>query len=175
MSVCWPLCQSAGVSAGLCLLCTMYHVPFSRSGLCAGLCLPAGLSASLPAFLSVSVCLLASLPVCRRFCRSLSACWPLCQSAGVSAGFCLPAGLSAVLLACCVCLGLPGDSRLPFSLSACARSFVVGGHIATSPLICAASIFSLACLFSCPVLTLVVHVDILMFAVVRCCFFCCCL
>ncbi len=153
MSVCWPLCQSAGVFVGLCL--------------------PAGLFASLPAFLSVSVCLLASLPVCRRFCRFLSACWPLCQSAGVSVGLCLSAGLSAALLACCVCLGLPGDSRLPFSLSACAWSFAVGGHIATSPLICAASTFSLACL-SCPAFSSVVYVDILMFAVVRCCFFCCC-
>ncbi|WP_419634418.1 hypothetical protein, partial [Thiolapillus sp.] len=71
--------------------------------------------------------LLAALPLC----------WPLCRSAGRSAALlaalplcwflCRSAGLSAALLACCVCLGLPGDSRLPFFLSACAWSFVVGG------------------------------------------------
>ena len=118
--VCWPLCQSAGVSAGFCL--------------------SAGLSAALLAFLPL--------------------CWPLCRSAG----------LSAALLACCVCLGLPGDSRLPFSLSACAWSFAVGGHIATSPLICAASIFSLACL-CCPAFSLVVHVDILLINARACVYF----
>ncbi|WP_419639292.1 hypothetical protein [Thiolapillus sp.] len=103
---------------------------------------------------------------------SLSLCWPLCRSVGRSAALlaalplcwflCRSAGLSAALLACCVCLGLSGDSRLPFSLSACAWSFAAGGHIATLPLICAASTFSLACLSSCLVLTLVVHVDILL-------------
>ena len=129
-------------------------------------------------------------------CWPLFACWPLCQSAGVSAGLCLPAGLSASLPAflpvsvcllafdglcvcliafvlCCLRFGLPGDSRLPFSLSACAWCFFAVGYIAAL-LICAASTFSLACLFSCPAFSSVVHVDILMFAVVRCCFFCCC-
>ncbi len=86
----------------------------------------AGFSACLPAFLSVFDCLLASLPACRRFCRSLSVsgsvclsaglsaslpaflpvsvclwlclsvCWLLCQSAGVSAGLCLSAACALV-------------------------------------------------------------------------------
>ncbi len=150
--------------------------------------------------LLVSGCLLAFLPASRRFCRFLSACWPFCQSVGVFAGlwllvglsaslsaflpvsgcllaflplcwlFCRSAGLSAALLACCLCLGLPGDSRLPFFLSACAWSFAAGGHIATSPLICAASIFSLACL-SCPVFSSVVHVDILLINARACVYF----
>ncbi len=140
LSACWSFCQFVGVSAGLWL--------------------PVGLSASLSAFLLVSGCLLASLPVCRRFCRSLVACWPFCRSAG----------LSAALLACCLCLGLPGDSRLPFFLSACAWSFAAGGHIATLPLICAASIFSLACL-SCPAFSSVVHVDILLINARACVYF----
>ncbi|WP_419620484.1 hypothetical protein, partial [Thiolapillus sp.] len=63
--------------------------------------------------------------------RETFGCWffaamPFCRSAGRSAGrsvlllvyvclmvFCLSAGLSAALVVCCVCLGLPGDSRQP--------------------------------------------------------------
>ena len=144
----------------------------------------AGFSASLPAFLPVSVCLLASLPVCRRFCRSLSACWSLCQSAGVSAGFCLPAGLSAslpaflpvsvCLLACdgfCVCLiafvlcclrfGLPGEADS--LLFVCWRLvFFCWWLHCCLLLICAAFTFSLS-VFCCPAFSSVVHVDILIF------------
>ena len=127
---------------------------YQSAGVFAGFWLPAGLSVSLLAFLPVSGCLLASLSVCRRFCRFLAACWPFCQSAGVSAGLWLPAGLSAslpaflplfvcllaflpvfgcllVFVLCSIRLGLLGDSRLPFSLFACAWCFFVAGHIAT--------------------------------------------
>ena len=134
---------------------------YQPAGVSVGLWLPAGFSASLPAFLSVFGCLLASLPACRRFCRSLAACWLLCQSSGVSAGLWLPAGFSAslsaflsVLVACwflCLSAGLcvvlhslwsAGRQPLAFFLFANAWCFSVGGHIATSPLICAASTFS---------------------------------
>ncbi|WP_419634298.1 hypothetical protein, partial [Thiolapillus sp.] len=143
LPLCWPLCRSAGLSVAL-----LASLP-----LCWPLCRSAGFSAAL----------LASLPLC----------WPLCRSAGLFAALLASLPLcwsSAALLACCVCLGLLGDSRLPFFLFACAWSFAVGGHIATSPLICAASTFSLACL-CCPAFSLVVHVDILLINARACVYF----
>ena len=179
LSACWPLCQSAGVSAGLCL--------------------PAGLSVSLPAFLPVSVCCVpctmyhvaglasvlasASLLAFRCFCRSLSACWPLCQSAGVSAGLCLPAGLSASLpafLSVFVCLLVSVLFCWSLCCAPCALVywaiagclslclpvpgvFPSGGYIASVPLICAASTFHAFMFLVAQFLISVVHVDILIF------------
>ena len=175
LAVCWPLCQLLGVSAGFCL--------------------PAGLFASLPAFLPVSACLLAFLSACRRFCRFLPACWPLCQPAGVSAGLCLPAGLFASLPAF-----LPVSACLLASLSACRRFcrslccapcalvywaiagclslclpvpgvFPSGGYIASVPLICAASTFHAFMFLVAQFLISVVHVDILLINACACVYF----
>ncbi|WP_419627364.1 hypothetical protein [Thiolapillus sp.] len=73
-------------------------------------CLPLCLSNVCFAALLVYACLLLIL----------SLCWPLCRSDG----------LSVALLVCSLRFGLPGDSRMPFSLSACAWSFSAGRHIA---------------------------------------------
>ena len=134
---CWPLCQPAGVSAGLCL--------------------PGGLSASLPAFLPVSSCLLAFLLACRRFCRSLAACWPFCQPSGVSAGLCLPVGFCAFLLVfvlCSIRFGLPGDSRMLFFLSSSAWSFAFRWlHCFRASDLCRLHLLCFH-VFSCPVFNL---------------------
>ncbi|WP_419639905.1 hypothetical protein, partial [Thiolapillus sp.] len=70
---------------------------------------------------------------------SLLLYWPLCRSDG----------LSIALFVCCVCLGLPGDSRLPVFLSACVWCFSAVGHIAAL-LICAASTFHACLSFQLP-------------------------
>ena len=112
LSVCWLLCQPAGVSAGLCL--------------------PAGFSVSLPAFLSVSVCLLVSVPIC----------WSLC---------CAPFALVYRAIAGCLSFCLPVPGVLP-----------LGGYIASVPLICAASTFYAFMFLVAQFLISVVHVDILL-------------
>ncbi|WP_419632803.1 hypothetical protein [Thiolapillus sp.] len=82
------------------------------------------------------------LPLCWPLLAFLPLCWPLCRSAVLLVYVCLLAslplywplcrsdGLSIALFACCVCFGLPGDSRLPVSLSANAWCFSAGGYIA---------------------------------------------
>ncbi|WP_419637945.1 hypothetical protein, partial [Thiolapillus sp.] len=97
-------------------------------------------SASLPAFLPVSVCLLASLPVCRRFCRSLVVCWSLC---------CAPFALVYRAIAGCLSFCLPVPGVLPS-----------GGYIASVPLICAASTFYAFMFLVAQFLISVVYVDI---------------
>ncbi len=129
----------AFVLASACLLASLL--------LCWPLCRSAGLSAAL----------LASLPLCWPLCRSaallasLPLCWPLCRSAALLASLplCWPLCRSAALLACCLRFGLPGDSRLPFSLSACAWCFFAVGYIAAL-LICAASTFHAGLSFQLP-------------------------
>ncbi|WP_419639954.1 hypothetical protein [Thiolapillus sp.] len=99
--------------------------------------------------------------------RETFGCWffaamPFCRSAGRSAGrsvlllvyvclmvFCLSAGLSAALLACCVCFGLPGDSRLTSLCLPVLWCFSAVGHIAAL-LICAASTFHACLSFQLP-------------------------
>ena len=132
---CWffavmPFCCSAGRSAGRSAVLLVYACLLLILPLCRPLCRSAGRSA----VLLVYACLLLILPLCRPLCRF--------------------AGLSAVLVVCSLRFGLPGDSRLPFSLSACAWCFAFRWlHCFRAFDLCS---FHLPCfhVFSCPVLNL---------------------
>ncbi|WP_419603549.1 hypothetical protein [Thiolapillus sp.] len=96
--------------------------------------------------------LLAFLP----FCWSMPVCWLFCRSAG----------FSAALLACCWRFGLPGDSRLPVFLSACALMFFCCWSHCRLADLCRLHLPCLPVFSVAQFSVFVVHVDILMFVIV---------